>query len=141
LGDLKRLFPTGYLRGVCKLAGVTYREGYFQQFWLEENIVHHTRNYENKVYAADVHGFLFNADDWDENFAIHKAYEMKMPEYLTDSHWETIYFMREHFKKTGQVPTVIETCEAAGLEIDQFEKLFPDGYHRGAVKISGLRVR
>ena len=29
----------------------------------------------------------------------------------------------------------------ANLKIDELEKLFPDGYHRGAVKLAGLRLR
>jgi tRNA 2-thiouridine synthesizing protein E len=36
---------------------------------------------------------------------------------------------------------VTETCEANDLDIDELEQLFPDGYHRGAVKIAGLRLR
>jgi tRNA 2-thiouridine synthesizing protein E len=28
LKDLEVLFPAGYLRGACKLAGITYRDGY-----------------------------------------------------------------------------------------------------------------
>ncbi|RJP16610.1 MAG: sulfurtransferase TusE [Candidatus Abyssobacteria bacterium SURF_5] len=28
LKDLQRLFPTGYQRGACKLAGITYRDAY-----------------------------------------------------------------------------------------------------------------
>jgi tRNA 2-thiouridine synthesizing protein E len=35
----------------------------------------------------------------------------------------------------------METCEANSIEIDEFATLFPDGYHRGAVKIAGLRLR
>ena len=27
LKELKTLFPTGYLRGACRLAGITYKEG------------------------------------------------------------------------------------------------------------------
>ena len=34
-----------------------------------------------------------------------------------------------------------ETCEANDIDIDELEQLFPDGYHRGAVKIAGLRLR
>jgi len=140
LGDLKKLFPTGYLRGVCKLSGVTYRQGYLQEIWLEEHIVHHTKVYERKTYAADVHGFLLNPTDWDENFALHKAYEMKMPEYLTEQHWKIINFLRERYEETGTVPTVYETCEANQIDLDELERLFPDGYHRGAVKIAGLQA-
>jgi hypothetical protein len=40
-----------------------------------------------------------------------------------------------NFKKKNVVPTVYETCEANDLEIDDLERLFPQGYHRGAVII------
>ena len=141
LGDLERLFPTGYLRGTCKLAGVTYREGYLAHHWLEDNIVHYNREYDRKSYTTDSHGFLLDASDWDENFAIHKAYELKMPEYLTDEHWKVIRYLRQCFEKDGKVPTIYETCEATGNDLETLEQLFPDGYHRGAGIIAGLRVR
>ena len=139
LGDLRKLFPTGYLRGACKLAGVTYREGYFQKNWIEEHIVHHVRMYEKKVYKTDVMGFLMDFNDWDENFALHKAYELKMPEYLTKRHWAVINYMRDYYAQNGRIPTVYETCENNNIDLDELEKLFPDGYHRGAVKVAGLR--
>jgi hypothetical protein len=31
LEELKKLFPAGYLRGACKLAGITHQEGYMEQ--------------------------------------------------------------------------------------------------------------
>ena len=48
LGDLKRLFPTGYHRGACKLAGISYRQGFFQYYHLEENVSKIEKNYELK---------------------------------------------------------------------------------------------
>ena len=140
LGEFKRLFPTGYLRGACKLAGVTYREAYLQQLYLEENVRQLDYWYENRSYSVDIRGFLVEPAEWDEHFAIHKAYEMKMPEYLTDRHFRVIYYLRDRFRENCRVPTVIETCEALNLELDQLEELFPSGYHRGAVKLAGLRV-
>lgn len=141
LGDLRKLFPTGYLRGACRLAGVTYRSGFSQHLWLEENVVHNTLLYERKEYPCDVQGFLLNSDDWDENFAVHKAHELKMPHLLTKDHWRILYFLRARFKETGEVPTVYDTCESNQLSLDGLESLFPDGYHRGAVKIAGLSAR
>lgn len=140
LGDLKRLFPAGYLRGACKLAGVTYAEAHFQRYWLEHNIKLHEHDFEQKTYHIDVQGFLVYPDEWDEYFAISKAHELKMPEYLTQQHWVIINYLRTLFKNTGRVPTVYQTCEENDLTIEDLEQLFPDGYHRGAVKISGLRV-
>ncbi len=51
-----------------------------------------------------------------------------------------IQFLRKHHAATGLVPTVYETCNANGLELEDLEQLFPDGYERGAVKIAGLSV-
>ena len=80
-------------------------------------------------------------DDWDENFAIHRAYELNIPNNLTPEHWDIIYFLRDWYKAKGEVPTVYETCESNNITFDKLEELFPSGYHRGAVNISGLRVK
>jgi len=140
LNELKKLFPAGYLRGACKLTGITYKEGYLDQVGLEEFAEKVTSPAQDKTYEIDSRGFLVNPSDWDEGFALLKAYEMKMPK-LSEKHWMIIHFLRENFKKNNVVPTVYETCEANKIELDELEKLFPDGYHRGAVKIAGLRVR
>jgi tRNA 2-thiouridine synthesizing protein E len=140
LQELKKLFPAGYLRGACKLAGITYREGYLDQSWVEdfaERVTSGAR--EEKTYLINIRGFLMNPADWDRKFALFKAYEMKMPK-LTDKHWQIINFLRKSFEKNNIVPTLYETCEANGIGLEELEKLFPDGYHRGAVKIAGLRV-
>jgi tRNA 2-thiouridine synthesizing protein E len=141
LQELKRLFPAGYLRGACKLAGVTYKEGYLDQSWAEglaEEVT--SGSQEDKTYQINVRGFLVNPSDWDEKFAASRAQEMKMPK-LSQKHWQIIHYLRERFEKDNLVPPVHETCEANGIELDELENLFPDGYHRGAVKIAGLRVR
>ena len=139
--ELKKLFPAGYLRGACKLAGVTYKEGYLDQSWVEEFAERITSgDQEEKTYEINVRGFLINPSQWDKKFAVFRAHEMKMPK-LKDKHWQVINFLRESFEKTNLVPTLYETCEAAGIDLDELEKLFPHGYHRGAVKIAGLRVR
>lgn len=139
LQELKKLFPSGYLRGACRLAGVTYKQGYLEQSWVEDLAERATNQAPGKTYEIDVRGFLVNSDQWDRRFAIHRATELKIPR-LTDKHWQVINFLRERFEKDNIVPTVYETCEALGIEIDQLEMLFPTGYNRGAVKISGLRV-
>lgn len=142
LKDLRRLFPSGYLRGACKLAGITYREsqtgnGYSLAAAEDLNNIS-----ANKTYETDVRGFLVHADEWDQYFAAFRAQDMKIPGgKLNDKHWEVIKFLREYFEKNDRVPTVYETCEACGIDLDELERLFPDGYHRGAVKIAGLRVR
>ncbi len=129
------------MRGACKLAGVTYRESYTQHFWLDHNIERFEYVYENKVYRVDVQGFLIDPSEWDELFAINKSFEMKMPEYLTPAHWKIIHFLRNKYQETKTVPTIYETCEENDIDLECLEKLFPDGYHRGAVKIAGLHLR
>jgi TusE/DsrC/DsvC family sulfur relay protein len=140
LQELKTLFPSGYLRGACKLAGLTYKEGYMDQSGLEGFAEQITSPTQDKTYEIDLRGFLVNPFQWDEKFAAARAYEMKMPR-LTEKHWEIIRFLRSSFEKNNVVPNVYETCEANSIELKELEELFPDGYHRGAVKIAGLRVR
>jgi tRNA 2-thiouridine synthesizing protein E len=92
-----------------------------------------------KVYRTDVRGFLVDPASWDEPYAICRAREWKMPgRELTDRHWQVIYFLRERFRRDRVVPTVYATCRVHGMDIRELECLFPDGYHRGAVKIAGL---
>lgn len=142
LKQLKNLFPTGYQRGVCKISGITYKEGYLGHTLLPMPSEAVTPTMEEKTYTVDVRGFLVNPDDWDENYAAHIAYDMKIPEgKLTEKHWKIIWFLRNKYVENKTVPTVYETCEANSIDLDELERLFPDGYHRGAVKISGLRER
>jgi tRNA 2-thiouridine synthesizing protein E len=139
--DLQELFPSGYLRGACKLAGITYREGYLGNALVRALPEEVTVGATDKVYEVDARGFLVNHKSWDEQYATNKAFEMKMPDGLTEKHWQIIRFLRDAYRKTSSVPTVYETCEVNKIEIDELERLFPDGYHRGAVKLAGLRAR
>jgi tRNA 2-thiouridine synthesizing protein E len=59
---------------------------------------------------------------------------------LSEDHWRIISYLRERFEMTGSVPSVHETCEANQVGLDELERLFPEGYHRCAVRIAGLRV-
>ncbi len=141
LKQLKNLFPTGYLRGACKLAGITYKEGYVKYSWVDRSAEEAASFSTEKTYNVDVRGFLVDLSNWDEQFAVFKAHEMKMPDNLTDKHWQIIHFLRNSYIEKKVIPTIYETCEANNIELDELERLFPDGYHRGAVKLAGLRVR
>jgi len=139
--EMKKLFPTGYHRGLCRIAGV--------QYWvhrLPDNS--HTKDAMadikaisgNKHYSVDVRGFLVDPDAWDANYAMHRALEMNIPQgQLTDRHWQIIEYVRDTFKREKRIPTVYETCEKCLVGIEELESLFPDGYHRGVLKIAGLR--
>lgn len=141
LRELRRLFPTGYLRGACLLAGITYRESHLGPAYQLTAADDLNTIAQRKIYETDVRGFLVYPDEWDEYFAVFRAHDMKIPGgRLTERHWRVIRFLREKFEETGSVPTVYDTCEETGVDLDELERLFPDGYHRGAVKIAGLRV-
>ena len=115
--------------------------GYVPQSWAEESAERVTvGDQEKKTYEVNIRGFLINPQAWDKMYAIYKAHEMKMPK-LTDKHWQVITFLRQSFEKNNLVPTIYETCEACDIDLEKLQKLFPDGYHRGAVKIAGLRTR
>ncbi len=58
LQELKKLFPAGYLRGACRLAGITYKEGYLDQSWAEGLAEQVTEGEEGKTYEINVHGFF-----------------------------------------------------------------------------------
>lgn len=138
---LQALFPSGYLRGACRLAGLTFRAGQPGYGWADSSLTEIEAVLTNRSYRVDAWGFLVDPFDWDEGFAAMKAFETKMAEKLGDRHWQIIRFLRGRFESTGAVPTVYETCAANDMDLEELERLFPDGYHRGAVKVAGLCVR
>jgi tRNA 2-thiouridine synthesizing protein E len=135
LADLQRLFPTGYRRGACKLAGLCYDP---EDINLGCSPKAAALVSTSLVYRVDVRGFLIDPAEWNVDFAVNKWEEIKMPGPLTEKHWQIIYYLRSRFNKTGKIPTIYETCGDNNMEIEEFGELFPDGYHRGAVKVAGL---
>lgn len=141
LEDLERLFPAGYLRGACRLAGLTFREGFLEHPWHHLSLTDVTAAMSDRTYRIDVRGFLVDPSEWDEVFATTRAQEMKVPGGLSDEHWRVIRHLRAEWEARRDVPTVYATCRANNLTLEDLEALFPDGYHRGAVKLAGLRAR
>ncbi len=141
LGNLKKLFPAGYIRGACRLAGLTYREGYVKYSWPETPADRKTVTFEAKDYEVDNLGFLIDPSKWDEDFAMYHARQMQIEEGLSEQHWRLIRYLRDYYAECGGAPTFYEFCEANDLGLEDCERLFPGGYHRGAVKMAGLRVR
>ena len=146
VADFKHLFPTGYTRGACKLAGITYKDRIIDYYEETAHSNHKALDkaelvrLRNKVYHVDIFGFLIDPNEWDENYALNKAEELKIPGGLREMHWKIINFLREKFEESKEVPNVADCCKANEIELKDLEMLFPDGYQRGAVKISGLRV-
>ena len=143
IAEMRRLFPTGYWRGACRLAGMVSGGAHlgpaFDPSYQPETMPY--MDSYNKTYEIDVRGFLVNPDDWDEYYAIYRALEMKIHGgKLNDKHWQVIKFLRDSYQKNKEVPNIYETCEANKIDLEELERLFPDGYHRSAVKLAGLRL-
>ena len=145
--QLKSLFPVGYTKGACRLAGISYRDrlmDYYGETVTEQKAELGTAaptRHTDKVYRVDAFGFLVDPSEWDEDFAHNKAHEMKLPGGLNGRRHEIVQYLRRTHAKTEVVPSVSECCESLGIELDEMERLFPDGYVRGAVKIAGLSMR
>ena len=134
LGKLKALFPTGYFRGACRIAGVSYR------FLCDVNIWH---TYEPAAqftvdYNLTPQGFMTDFHRWDEHFAHSIAERWDLPAGLEPKHWEIIHFLRNYYQTTNNIPTVFEVCQAHGLNLEALQQMFPGGYRRGACRIAGL---
>lgn len=143
LKDLELLFPAGYMRGACKLAGITAAMGHLGLQYhptSSSETMSFMESYD-KTFTVDVRGFLVHPDEWDELYAMYRAYDMKINGgVLSDKHWQIIMFLRKSYQSNKKIPSVFETCKENGIDLEELERLFPDGYHRGAVKIAGLRL-
>jgi tRNA 2-thiouridine synthesizing protein E len=73
--ELQYLFPCGYWRGVCKIAGMNQRTGFLGQAYLPTTAEDLNVITANKIYTVDLRGFLINPDEWDEYYAVYRAYE------------------------------------------------------------------
>ena len=140
LKGLKELFPTGYQRGACKLAGLSYQVEPYRGDARKTEALECLEASRAKEYRVNALGFLLDPADWDERWAAGKAEELGMADGLGEAHLKVLRTLREDYLAKGTVPTVYETCERHGMEIEELERLFPSGYHRGAVKLAGLRL-
>jgi tRNA 2-thiouridine synthesizing protein E len=134
ISKFRGLFPTGYMRGACKAAGISFSA-------ISECIPLQT--YENlpniwMQYKLTALGFLESFDAWDERFANLVAKEWDLPCGLTEAHWKVIRFLRQRYTATGSIPPVYETCRTNQLSLQDLHTLFPAGYRRGACRLAGL---
>lgn len=134
LSRLAFLFPTGYIRGACRIAGINYQFMYESNPWL----TYESHAVLKSEYVLTEAGFLESFDQWDDRFAQIVAGEWQLPGGLTEKQWQIIHYLRDYYSKTGTIPTVFATCKANGIEVADFHDLFPDGYRRGACRMAGL---
>ena len=134
LSELKVLFPPGYHRGACKIAGINYQFMYQTNYWLTYETGHAVK----PRYALDELGFLADFRKWDEDFPDFVGQELDRSDSLTERHREVIRYLRDYYGKNGTMPTVFETCSANQLSLTDLNELFPNGYRRGACRMAGL---
>lgn len=134
LKKLRSLFPTGYFRGACRIAGLSYKAISDENLWH----TYETPPILKKEFKVTSLGFLEDFDSWNERFAHIASSEWNLPEGLTPKHWEIIHFLRNYYLAANNIPTVFEVCQAYNLESGDLKDLFPEGYRRGACRIAGL---
>ncbi|MHC4218919.1 MAG: TusE/DsrC/DsvC family sulfur relay protein [Planctomycetota bacterium] len=134
LDKLRSLFPTGYFRGACRIAGVSYAFLCDVTIWHTYETVPHLKS----EYRITQQGFLEDFEQWNERFAHLVSEEWKLSEGLTPRHWDVINFLRNYYHATNNIPAVHETCRAHDLELVDLMDLFPTGYRRGACRAAGL---
>ncbi len=134
LTRLRELFPAGYHRGACRIAGINYA------FMCESNIwlTYETAPPVEAEHKVDELGFLRDFEKWNERFAHRVVRNWNLPEGLTEEHWMIIRFLRDFYRGTKNVPTIYDVCRSCNIELDEFGKLFPRGYRRGACRAAGL---
>jgi tRNA 2-thiouridine synthesizing protein E len=134
LNEFRRLFPTGYHRGACKIAGINYEFMYKHNMWL----TYETSPVLKNQYRMTALGFLEDFNTWDKRFATLLASDWDLPDGLTKKHWLIIDYLRDFFKANKNIPMLHETCKENDLTINEMGEMFPDGYRRGACRIAGL---
>lgn len=134
LSELRSLFPAGYHRGACKIAGINYKFMYETNYWL----TYETAPPIKERYQLDSLGFLSRADQWDEDFVELAMSQRDNPTTPTDRHMQVLHYLRNFFAVNQTIPVVHETCVANDLTLDDLRELFPGGYRRGACRIAGL---
>ena len=134
LRQLRALFPAGYHRGACKIAGINYAFMSAHNIWLTYES-YRTLQSEHQLTAS---GFLVDFEKWSRHFAALVAQEWNLPLGLTELHWQILAFLRTHYRQTKNVPTIYETCRLNGITLDDLKTLFPEGYRRAACRAAGL---
>ncbi len=134
LDQMRKLFPTGYHRGACKIAGINWDFMYKVNYWLTYET---SPNLKLKYKMSSI-GFMEDFDRWDEAFALLVIQEWNLPEGLTEKHLKIINYLRDNYKKNKTIPVIYETCKDNGCSLSELMELFPEGYRRGACRIAGL---
>ncbi len=134
LNELRTLFPTGYHRGACKIAGINYEFMCDTDMWL----TYESTLSKEPEFKVDEQGFLQDFEKWNVRFAHGIAHQWDLTEGLTEKHWEIIRYLRDFYQHRKNIPTIYEVCKANNIALGEIGILFPGGYRRGACRAAGL---
>ena len=132
---MRKHFPSGYHRGACKAAGVSYGFMRSANIWF----TYETTQVRSDKAPTGPLGYLKDIINWSREFAEDTAALHGITGGRTYNHWRVIESIRNRFVETGIIPPVFEICEENHLSLKDLMELFPNGYHRGACQIAGLR--
>ena len=130
---LRSLFPSGYQRGACRLAGIPYAVIALCHYAL----TYETQGGSTAGRPTTPSGFLVDFQRWDQHFARQAARDCGIST-LTPKHWQVIDYLRNTFAETGQLPTLRRACEETGIGLEEWILLFPNGFRNGAARCAGL---
>jgi TusE/DsrC/DsvC family sulfur relay protein len=134
LSELRSLFPAGYHRGACKIAGINHRFMYETNYWL----TYETWAPLKPRYELDQLGFLKDPDGWDEDFMETIMGQTDPPTFPTERHLQVVNYLRAYYVVNRLIPPVFDACSANDLTLEELKSLFPAGYRRGACRMAGL---
>jgi dissimilatory sulfite reductase related protein len=85
----------------------------------------------------DNEGFLWSAEDWNEDLAIALAAEAGLA-VLAEAHWRVLRFLRDYFARNGRAPLNRQLAAGTEMRLLELEGLFPGGIKQGARRLAGL---
>jgi tRNA 2-thiouridine synthesizing protein E len=133
LKGVRHLFPPGYQRGACRLAGLPYDIIASSH----PALTYETASPPKLVYPVTPAGFITDASLWDADFARMHVEGSGAGE-LGPSHWEVLQFLRDQVASRGRLPCLVRACRRLGLGLEDWDRLFPEGYRRGPWRLAGI---
>ena len=105
-----------------------------------------TLNIAGKTVETNYQGFLYNTEDWNEDYARLIAERDGLT--LYNDHWELIYYFREYYEETQMIPTMHRIVRDLGPKNARFHNqkayerhiysLFPCDPVHEVCKLAGL---
>jgi len=95
------------------------------------------RRIAGREITFDNEGFLWSADDWNEELAVALAAEAGLHD-LGEEHWRVLRYLRDYFARNGRSPLNRQLANGAGMPLLALECLFPGGIKHGARRLAGL---